>query len=199
MQTLPGDPTVEIEPAATISEDGFSVQRLACGSHTGTHIDAPSHMIPDGDPLGDRPIEAFAFDAQFVDVTPCEPRGSIGPDRLPDVPENVDLLVVRTGWETHFDTDRYLEYPFLTEAAGTRLRDAACGIATDTISPDPMAEAGATGFPVHHELLGAGLPIVENLRNLDGLPEQFRLYAFPLPIDSDGAPVRAVAELSHSR
>jgi kynurenine formamidase len=49
--------------------------------------------------------------------------------------------------------------------------------------------------PAHHALLGEGLPIVENLRNLGALPNRFTLHAYPLRLDADGAPVRAVADV----
>ena len=48
MEIYPGDPEVEIKQWTTIKESGYSVHKLCFGSHTGTHVDAPSHMIPDG-------------------------------------------------------------------------------------------------------------------------------------------------------
>jgi len=46
---------------------------------------------------------------------------------------------------------------------------------------------------VHDVVLGGDALIVENLTGLEGLPERVRVGLFPLPIDADGAPVRAVA------
>ena len=63
-------------------------------------------------------------------------------------------------------------------------------LAVDTLSPDPT---GGDGFPVHDVVLGGDALIVENLTGLDGLAERVRIGFFPLPIDADGAPVRAVA------
>ena len=204
MTTFPGDPEVDVPPAATIDDDGFSVHELACGTHSGTHIDAPSHTEPDGATLGETAIGEYVFEARLVDVTPCEPREAIGVDRLPTIPEAVDLLVVRTGWDEHWNTETYVDHPYLTPATARRLRAAECGVALDALNPDPTPTEAANedepeGFPVHHALLGAELSIIENLRGLDGLPERFRLYAFPLPIAAgDGAPVRAVAATERS-
>ncbi|BCI52664.1 hypothetical protein NIIDNTM18_19420 [Mycolicibacterium litorale] len=64
-------------------------------------------------------------------------------------------------------------------------------LAVDTLSPDPTGVD--TDFPVHQVVLGADALIVENLCNLDGLPARVRIGFFPLPVDADGAPVRAVA------
>jgi kynurenine formamidase len=43
-------------------------------------------------------------------------------------------------------------------------------------------------------VLGAGLPIVENLVGLERLPERPAVAAFPLRVDADGSPARVVAE-----
>ncbi|WP_096390973.1 cyclase family protein [Halopenitus persicus] len=201
MPTFPGDPPVELAPTATIDADGAAVHELHCGSHTGTHIDAPSHTEPGGQDLDDRPIGEYVFDARFLDVTPCTDRGEIGVDALPGhaALDDADILVVRTGWDAHWNDDRYRDHPYLSSSAARRLREAGCGVAVDALNPDPTSSENADadepeGLPVHHALLGADLPILENLTNLSGLPDRFTLYAFPLPLrECDGAPVRAVA------
>ena len=48
MPVYPGDPAVGITPAATLAADGANVSLLQLGSHTGTHLDAPSHMVSGG-------------------------------------------------------------------------------------------------------------------------------------------------------
>lgn len=198
MQTFPGDPPVEISPVSSAA-NGVAVSELHLGTHAGTHVDAPSHVFPDGDDLDDRPIDAFVLDARFVDVSGLGPRTPIRPSALPDSID-ADVLVVHTGWDEHWGTERYYDHPYLTSEAATHLAAADCGVALDALNPDPTptdraAESEPDGLPVHETLLGAGLPIVENLTNLEDLPETFTLYAFPMPVRGvDGAPVRAVAE-----
>ena len=201
MPTYPGDPEVTVRPAATVPDDGVAVREICCGTHTGTHIDAPSHTEPDGSDLSDRDVGEYVFDARFVDVTPCDPREPIEPDALPAGLADADVLVVRTGYDDRWNSDAYFDHPYLAPETARTLRDAGCGVATDTLNPDPTPTENATdaepdGFPVHHALLGAELPILENLTNLEGLPERFALYAFPLRLpDADGSPVRAVAAI----
>ncbi len=212
--TYPGDPGVSVDPAATHEADGYSVHSVELGSHAGTHVDAPRHTEPDGATLDDRAVGEWVLDARLIDLTPCEPREAIGPDAFPETLDPaVDLLVVRTGWADTWGTDAYRDHPFLTPAFAERCVDAGVGVGLDAFGPDPTASAetdtGATdrdtgptervdeptGFPAHHALLGADLPIVENLRNLAGLPDRFTCYAFPLPLaEGDGAPARVVAE-----
>lgn len=209
MPTYPGDPDVDLAAAATHAADGYAVTDVRMGSHTGTHVDAPRHTEPDGDTLDARDIDAFVYDARLVDVTPRSPRDRIGPDAFPDDldRETVDLLVVRTGWADRWGDPEYRDHPSLSPAFADRCVEAGVGVAVDALNPDPSPptagrERGTeepAGFPVHHALLGADLPILENLADLSELPERFRLYAFPIPLAAaDGAPVRAVAETSGS-
>ena len=109
-----------------------------------------------------------------------------------EVPRRVpQIVVVDTGWASRFGTDAALEHPALDpDAAAELLRRGMRLLAVDTLSPDPT---GGDGFPVHDVVLGGDALIVENLTGLEGLPERVRIGFFPLPIDADGAPVRAVA------
>jgi len=191
MPTYPGDPTVSVAPALTIADDGASVHRLRCGTHTGTHVDAPAHLDPDGATLGERSVDQFVFTARKVSLTPCTSETRVRPADLPaTVSPAVDLLVLETGWDRYWGTDQYREHPALTPAAAAHVRDLGCGLGLDTVSPDPPT---AEDHPAHQRLLSADRAIIENLRGLDPLPRQFELIALPLPIDADGAPVRAIA------
>ena len=44
--TFPGDPPVEIHPAATIERDGYHLQSLVADEQAGTHRAAPAHFVP---------------------------------------------------------------------------------------------------------------------------------------------------------
>lgn len=189
MPVYPGDPAVEVEPAATMEADGFRVHRLALSTHAGTHLDAPSHLEPDGATLGAYGIDDFRWDARVVH---CDP-GAGGQIRANDVPaaDGADAVVFATGWSDHWGTERYREHPALTPDAAARCSDFAYHVGVDCPSVDP---AGSAEFPAHHELLGAGSLLLENLTNLSGLPERVTLHAYPLPVDADGAPARVVAE-----
>src|SRR5438874_11913484 len=45
MTVYRGNPAVRIRPVMTLEKDGVCVSELRLGSHTGTHVDAPSHFI----------------------------------------------------------------------------------------------------------------------------------------------------------
>ena len=197
MPVFPGDPPVAVEPHATVAGEGYRVSTVDCGSHTGTHVDAPSHTEADGEPIDEFPVSRFVRDAVRVDLRDCDPREPIGPDVLPTV--EADAVVLQTGWDDHWGEPTYFDHPFLTPAAARHCVEYGYDVAIDALNVDPTptdaaADDEPTGFRAHHALLGNGRLIFENLTNLTGLPERFELLAVPLKISGgDGAPVRAVA------
>ena len=186
---------VEVRRHASHDEHGVRVDALECGSHTGTHVDAPAHTEPDGDTLGAYPIERFVFDAVRIDCRDFGAREPIPRERIPDV--EADLVACWTGWDEYWGTDRYLDHPYLSPAAAEISVERGFDVAVDSLNPDPTptenaAEDGPEGFAAHHALLGNDLLILENLTNLDAVGDRFELRAYPIALDSDGAPVRAV-------
>jgi len=192
MPTYPGDPPVRVAPHATHDADGSRVAALELGTHTGTHVDAPAHTEPDGRTLDAFPVERFDLAARRVDCRHLGAGATIERDDLLDGPDaTVDLLVLDTGWHAHWGTDRYADHPHLAPAAAEWCAANDLDVGIDAFGVDPTP---AESVPAHHALLGRDRLIVENLTNLEGLPERFRLRATPLSVaDADGAPVRAVA------
>lgn len=198
MPVYPGDPACEVTPVATFDRDGYRTSELRFGSHTGTHVDVPAHTEKDGATVDTVPLSAFRFDAHCVDLRGLDAREPITVTDLGN-PSEGDLLVLQTGWDEHWGTERYRDHPYVTATAATWCAEHNFSVAIDAGSVDPtpspnMAEDEPMGFPAHHALLGQRRLIVENLTGLAGLPRRFRLDAFPLPVQGgDGAPVRAIA------
>jgi len=195
MQTFPGDPEVTVSEHATHESDGFHVDGLVCGSHTGTHVDAPSHVIPGASALDSFPVGRFVFDAVRVDCRDLDARDPIPTARVPDA--DADLVAFWTGWDEYWNADRYLDHPYLAPDAAAECRRRGFDVAVDALNPDPTPSPNAgddepTGFEAHRALLGDDLLILENLTDLDAAADRFELRAYPLALESDGAPVRAV-------
>ncbi len=53
------DPPFEVEAWCTVQEQGYQVARLALGTQTGTHLDAPMHFLAGGAGLEALPVEAL--------------------------------------------------------------------------------------------------------------------------------------------
>lgn len=202
MSIYPDDPDVSFRDHAVFEVDGYRVTDISFGTHTGTHIDAPSHIEADGKTLDDFPITTFIFEAQLVDCRHREARERIRLDDLPNSADG-DLLVFRTGWDAHWGTKTYRDHPYLDAPVAAWCAERGIHVAIDAFSPDPTPSPNAnprepTGARAHHKLLGSDCLIIENLRNLDTVPDRFVLEAFPLSIaGADGAPVRAIARFDN--
>jgi kynurenine formamidase len=197
----PGDPVASFSPATTIDEHGYNVLHVRMGSQTGTHVDAPFHFLADGARIDELPLELFLGPAVIADVRGKRPHEAITWADLTPVADRLGsgrMLVLHTGWDAHWGTDAYFDHPFLDGDAAARV--VAAGVRTiglDALSLDETVLGGepAGGFPAHLAVLGAGGVIVENLRNLAGLPSAEPVVSvLPLRLSgADGAPVRAVA------
>ena len=204
MVVYPGTPPVSIEPAATVAESGFRTTAIELDSHTGTHMDAPAHMVEDGRTLDTYPPETFRFEAAVVDCRPLDDRQPIDQSLLADRTANIkpgdhNLMILRTGWETHWGDDRYFDHPYLTGDAAAWLAERDLHLGVDMLNVDPTPTANAVAgepstYPAHHGLFAADRLIVENLCGLAELGDRVELHAYPLAIEAaDGSPVRAVA------
>ncbi|MBK0422711.1 cyclase family protein [Leucobacter sp. CSA2] len=203
MTVYPGDPAVRVRAALSIARDGSAVAALELGTHTGTHVDAPAHIVPGGRTIDRVGLDELIGEALVLDPTRggAEPLSSgesigierLGIERLSRVPA---IVIVRTGWDRRFGGRRYFRHPHLAPEAAERLCELGMHVlGVDMFSPDPTPNPGEEGaFPVHEIVLGADGLIVENLRGLEALGERAQLGFFPLPVrGGDGAPVRAVA------
>jgi len=204
MPVYPGNPPVEVARTASIEADGYRTAQIRLDSHTGTHMDAPAHMRADGPTLDEFPPEAFRFSAAVVDCRPLSPRSQIMPQRVANTLseiniDTIDMVILQTGWDTHWGTDQYFDHPFLAPETAAWLAERNLHLGIDALNIDPTPTENAseneqTGYPVHHTLFAADRLVVENLRGLAQLPAQCTLHAYPLAIeDADGSPVRAIA------
>lgn len=178
----PGDPKVAITTAGTLTKDGFSDSLLTFGTHVGTHIDAPAHMIKDGKTLDQYPLERFIGRAIILDI------------RM-DIPQlaGVDAVFFYTGASDRFAEESYWhEYEVITQPILKELTKHTIGmVGVDTCSVDDQDD-----FPVHKELLSHDILIIENLANLKGLVgKTVEFTALPLSVALDGAPCRVIAKI----
>jgi kynurenine formamidase len=201
MRVYPGDPPVRVDPAATLAVDGVMVSELHLGTHTGTHVDAPRHVVGGAAAVDVVPLQQL-YGAAWVVHVPASPGQRI---TLDDVAGQltglagepaIGIVLVRTDWSRHFGTDRYYRrHPYLDVAiAGHLLELGVRTVGVDTPSPDPFAGQPAR-LPFHVAFLGAGGVIVENLANLAAVTWRDPVFsALPLAlVGLDGSPVRAVA------
>jgi arylformamidase len=195
MPVFPGtEPPVLLE-ANTVARDHFAEKKITLYSHTGTHMDAPAHMLEGAKTLDAYEIGSFFGKAVRIDISRRQAAWIELGDLLPQVEQlkSAHFCILRTGWAERWGQPDYFEgFPALTPEATRWLIDTGIqGIGTDAISIDRMEDLD---FPVHHLLFNAGIFVIENLTNLDKIGSEFTLACFPLRIhNADGSPVRAAA------
>lgn len=200
MPVYPGTELPQLEPASSYERDGFRETRLTFFSHTGTHMDAPAHLFPDGPTLDQFPVAQFVGTALVINCSELREGDAITMEHIRRqqlLADQAEFLLFRTGWSRYWGTEAYFgDYPCITlEVADYLLAAGKKGIGLDTIGLDPIREVY---LPRHRHLLRSGrMVILENLTNLEQVGETlFQLCALPLKLaNGDGAPVRAVAIL----
>jgi len=172
----------------------FHIGKIELVANTGTYLDTPFHRYADGADLAQLDLEAVAaLDAVVID-------GGDGRAINADVFAAHDMrgraVLVRTGWDAHWNTEQYFEgHPFLTRAAAQYLVDAGARlVGIDSLNIDDTHDLAR---PAHTLLLGARVLIVEHMCNLAALPARgFKFFAVPVKVSGMGTfPVRAFALL----
>ena len=197
MMAYPGDPEISLEEACNHETDGCHVDYLMCGSHAGTHIDAPYHFLPGGKRITDYPVSRFIGEGVVIDLQHKKAGEAITEEDLLPLQEIVqegDFLVLQTGWCEKYGDEAYLNHPYLNVEAAQAIADLGVSIvAVDFLNVDPTLWEQ---WDVHPVLLGNEVLIVENLNNSLALGSD-RRYDFcfaPIKLQgSDGGPVRAFA------
>ncbi len=184
----PGDPKTSIKPAGVLEKDGYCDHYLSMGTHVGTHVDAPMHMIAGGKSLDQIPVDQFIGRGVYVDVTD----GNFNGVKDVDIQEG-DIVLLHTGMGANYHEETYFtDFPELPEEIANYLVSKKVSmVGIDTCGPDVK-----DGFPSHKALLGGGVLIAENLTNLEQLAgKTFRVFALPINLQIDGAPARVIAEI----
>jgi kynurenine formamidase len=188
----------ERESTASNFDDGssFQIGRIDMVANTGTYVDSPFHRYSDGIDLADLQLPSLADLPGIVIRRPWENGIEIGVDAFEDREVRGRAVLVQTGWDRHWRTERYLsEHPFLTaDAAQWLVENGAAFVGIDSHNID---DTRTRSRPVHSNLLAAEIPICEHMTNLGSLPdEDFRFSAVPPKVRGMGTfPVRAYAVL----
>jgi arylformamidase len=174
----PGDVRFRWRPTARLVEGSlFESTCFTMSAHVGTHVDAPSHVLPNGDPIGRVPLDAFYGPACVVDLPG---RGEISAEALPRGTFAAPRVLFRTGGKS-----------FLSPLAAIRLAEkGVILVGTDAMSVDP---GDAMDLPVHRTLLSRGVAVLENLDLTKAVAGEYHLVALPIFFrELDASPVRAI-------
>jgi arylformamidase len=195
----PGDPRPHRRRLAQLrTGDPVTLSEWTLGSHTGAHVDAPAHFLPNGSYLEEVSLSTLIGPSLVLDLT-REPF-AIGMSELDRAlgsrpQERAERVLLKTRNSLHV----WAREPFRTDSAGLTLDGAQYLIdrgvrlvGADYLSVESFASVEA-GAPVHHALLSAGMVIVEGLMLAEVPAGAYFLIALPLRLEgSEAAPARVI-------
>ncbi|HVP82035.1 MAG TPA: cyclase family protein [Nitrososphaeraceae archaeon] len=197
IKLYPGSPNVSFLKWSKYSIDGYDSEAIFLSTHTGTHMDAPSHFIKGAEPIDIIDVNRFVMNnVHLLKIAKSSNQLITTEDIInsdTDIKEN-DSIVFSTGWEHNYNSDNYMSSnPGLSPDAATYLSNKKINaVAIDSPSIDSGMESK---FPVHQILLKNNVLIIENICNLTQIPKKIlKLIAIPLKLQgATGSPIRALA------
>jgi len=208
MTTYPGIPGPTLGSHLTFEESHdryeagteVSMGTIDLVGNTGTYLDTPAHRWRDGHDLAGLALERCALLPALVVDAPAQ--GAADEAVLAALETHGSAargaaLLVRTGWDAHFGTERYgsTDHPHLLEPVCHALVEAGVAlVGIDSVNIDGT-HTGAR--PAHSVLLRAEVYVVEHLTGLDALPATGATFtAVPPRIEGLATfPVRAFAQV----
>lgn len=192
----PGDPVPRIELLSTVELAGARTTLLAFGTHTGTHVDTPSHILPEERTIDELPLETFYGPAGVFDVSRAAQKYSVQSDDLETGSplSKGDIALIYTGASDRKTSNAPYVHSYLDDSAAEWLverRIKAVGI--DSLSVDSY---DSKTYDVHRKLLSNNIVLFENLSSNLKLLVGKRVLFFGVPLRLKGAeasPVRAFA------
>lgn len=196
MPAFPGDEKIFVCKNLMNVENGdpYSIKKLTLLTHTGTHVDVPSHFIPYGKNLDQIDLTNFIGLADVVKI-----KNDICVD-LPEIQsfpfEAGTIVLFKTKNSFHWKENlKFIEnFIYLTpDAAEYLVSKCIKAVGIDYLSIDKYNENSQA--PTHLILLKNDIPIIEGL-DLSEVPQgRYKLTCLPLKLTGvDGSPVRAILE-----
>jgi arylformamidase len=177
MRKYPSDPHVNISRFKSIDMGGScNLLKLEFGSHVGTHVDAPFHIINNGNTVDNIPIKEFIRNAVVTDINSIYKKGFFKKVKS----KRADAIIFKCEKNRN---------GLNSEDACMLVQNSIKLVGIDRMS---IEEAPDRMHQIHKLLLSKGSIIVESL-NLKNIRHGFcKIICLPLKIkNGDGAPARA--------
>jgi arylformamidase len=155
-------------------------------AHTGTHIDAPLHMIENGATMDSIDLESLVGPARVLDLIHVQD-GISQADLEPFAIQAGEWLLFKTRNSMSEEFD--FEFIYLKEDAARYLHGLKIkGVGTDGLG----IERAQPSYATHRTLLSAGIHVVEGLRFKDVPAGNYFMVIAPLKLAGiEAAPARA--------
>ena len=188
-----GDRPFTQEWMARLNEgDGYNLSALALGSHAGTHLDFPSHLLKNGEAQDKYPLKRFILPAEVVCVS-----GEVAvlPRCLQDskIDKGQALLFKTSNSQKRLMHQAAFSEDFVSLSLGLAQLCVVKGVSLVGIDYLSVDKYGDDSLPVHRTLLENDVLILEGI-DLAAVPSgRYSLICLPLSItDAEASPVRAV-------
>lgn len=168
-------------------EHHFHESRLDIDMHCGTHMDAPLHMVENGNTIEKLDLDRFIGDCKVFDLTNVEEFITKKDIENFEINEG-DRVIFKT--KNSYDLEYNFKFVYIEEDAAQYLVDQKI----KTIGIDAMSiERDKAGHPTHKIILGANIGVLEDLQLKEVQSGIYQLIALPLKIKgAEGSPIRAV-------
>lgn len=197
MPLWPTNPLLSVAPIGIAARDGYNVESYSSVTHSGTHIDAPYHMIDTATTVDDLPLNQLVGEGYVI--RPKSDSTEITAKNLKGVWKkeyNGKIILINTGWDKKrgFTKEFQYEFPGLAvDSVDFLLERKPKVIGIDTLGIEPFSHSD---YKVHKALLSHGLAFIEDMAGLDQLKEgkKYLIAALPLKIfKASGAMARVIA------
>ncbi len=177
----------KIKVLKTFEKDHYNESSITLDIHTGTHIDAPFHMIDKGETIESIPLEKLVTACQVLDLSEVEDGITKKHLQSKDISEgSFILLKTKNSYTNSFDTN----FIYLKKSGAKYLADKKIiGVGIDSLG----IERGQKNHDTHTILMSQRIIIIEGLRLKDITEGNYKMIALPLKIEgTDGAPARII-------
>jgi len=162
--------------------------------HTGTHMDAPLHMIPEGDTIDQQDLSKVVTACRVIDLSHVEDKIKKEHLEKKDIKQGEFLLLKTRNSLRQEDSSQNLQFDFdfvyLDKDGAEFLKDKGIiGVGIDSLG----IERAQPEHDTHEILMGNKIVIIEGLVLKDILEGEYTLIALPLKIkNAEASPIRAV-------
>jgi arylformamidase len=188
MPVYPGTSETRIKSFRSASGQS-TLSELQITSHAGTHVDAPAHASEAGDNLSQLDLSIFYGPARVLDLTDCYQAINVSDLEDKNIKPGERILFKTANSKRGFD-NFYEDYVYLSADAAKHLGQ--LGIKLVGIDALSIKKRGDKDNTSHTALLSRGIPIIEGMDLSSAEEGEYTLSAFPIALQRDGAPTRAV-------
>jgi arylformamidase len=197
---------LEMVGAETINPDvvrlegqWYIMHNISMVSHIGTHIEAPYHLFKSKADLAGLSLEQLMGEAVLLDLRQCPRKSAVTVQQVQEASVKAgkirarDIVFCNLGSAKLYGTEEYGTSPYFSPEAIQWL--VGQGMKLMGVDASGVEVPGSENHINHSALFTKGIPLIENLANLDRLSRtRFTVYALPIAVEGlEAFPLRVVA------